>query len=94
MTIAEEIHEILSDAMQPVRLEVADKSHLHAGHAGHAGARPGGETHFHVTIVSPLFEGENRVARHRRVNVLLAELLAGQVHALQLKTLTPGEEER
>jgi len=89
MTIAEDIHEILSEAMEPLRLEVADRSHLHAGHAG---ARPEGETHFHVTIVSSLFEGENRIARHRRVNALLAELLAGQVHALQLKVLTPEED--
>ncbi|MCE7999313.1 MAG: BolA family transcriptional regulator [Rhodobiaceae bacterium] len=90
MTIAEQIEEIVSEALQPVRLEVADKSHLHAGHAG---ARPEGETHFHLTIVSPLFEGENRVARHRRVNALLADLLADRVHAMQLKTLTPEEDQ-
>lgn len=89
MTIAEQIEEIVSEALQPVRLEVADKSHLHAGHAG---ARPEGESHFNLTIVSTLFEGENRVARHRRVNALLANLLAEQVHALQLKTLTPEED--
>ncbi|WOF75271.1 BolA family transcriptional regulator [Parvibaculaceae bacterium PLY_AMNH_Bact1] len=89
MTIAEQIEEIVSEALQPVRLEVADKSHLHAGHAG---ARPEGETHFHLTIVSSQFEGENRVARHRRVNALLADLLADRVHAMQLKTLTPEED--
>ncbi len=89
MTIAEQIEEIVSEALQPVRLEVADKSHLHAGHAG---ARPEGETHFHLTIVSSFFEGENRVARHRRVNALLADLLADRVHAMQLKTLTPDED--
>ncbi len=89
MTIAEQIEEIVSEALQPTRLEVADKSHLHAGHAG---ARPEGETHFHLTIVSALFEGESRVARHRRVNALLADLLADRVHALQLKTLTPDED--
>lgn len=89
MTIAEQIEEIVSEALQPVRLEVADKSHLHAGHAG---ARPEGETHFHLTIVSSLFEGENRVARHRRVSALLADLLADRVHAMQLKTLTPDED--
>ncbi len=90
MTIAEQIHEIVSEALQPVRLEVADKSHLHAGHAG---TRPEGETHFHLTIVSAAFEGENRVARHRRVNTLLAKLLADRVHAMQLKTLTPEEDQ-
>ncbi|MBG53763.1 MAG: BolA family transcriptional regulator [Rhodobiaceae bacterium] len=89
MRVQDQIREILEKALQPVRLEVQDNSHLHAGHAG---ARPEGESHFHVTVVAAVFDGLTRVARHRRVNALLASLLATQVHALQLTTLTPAED--
>lgn len=89
MSIAEQIHMLLSEALEPVRLDVVDRSHLHAGHAG---ARPEGETHFDVTIVSALFEGEMRVKRHRRVNAVLADLMDNPIHALQLRTLTPDED--
>lgn len=89
-SVRDQIHEILENALEPTRLEVFDNSHLHAGHAG---ARPEGETHFHVTIVSNAFEGANRVARHRQVNGLLSTLLATRVHALQLTVLTPAEDE-
>ena len=62
-----------------------------ARHAGHAGAHPGGESHFTVTIVSPAFEGLSRLERQRRVYAALSEELAGPVHALSVKALTPGE---
>ena len=81
----------LEDALKPSRLDVIDESHRHAGHAGH---NPAGESHFRVEIVSEAFEGKSRVDRHRMVNALLAEELAGSVHALALVTLTQDEEAR
>jgi BolA family transcriptional regulator, general stress-responsive regulator len=78
----------LREAFSPESLDVADESHLHEGHAGH---RPGGETHFRVYIVSPAFEGKSRIERHRMINSVLAAELAGSVHALALKAQAPGE---
>ncbi len=79
----------LEAAFAPVRLEIRDDSHSHAGHMG---ARPEGETHFAVTIVSAAFAGQGRVARQRLVYAALAEELRDRVHALQLRTLAPGED--
>jgi len=88
MTAKDTITKKLTDALHPESLSVVDESHLHEGHAGH---RPGGETHFRVHIVSRAFEGKSRVERHRMINTLLADDLTGGVHALALKTLAPGE---
>jgi BolA family transcriptional regulator, general stress-responsive regulator len=88
MTVAETIREKLIAAFAPGELVVENES---ARHAGHSGARPGGETHFNVRIVSAAFEGVSRVERQRRVYAALAEELRGPVHALALTTLTPGE---
>ena len=90
MRIVKLIEEKLTEALQPKRLDVIDESHLHAGHGG---ARPEGETHFRVMIVSALFEGESRVARHRMVTKVLAAEMNNPIHALSLKTLTPKEAE-
>ena len=78
----------LSEAFSPESLEVSDESHLHEGHAGH---RPGGETHFRVYIVSAAFERKSRIERHRMINSTLAAELAGGVHALAIKAQAPGE---
>ena len=78
----------LREAFSPESLDVADESHLHEGHAGH---RPGGETHFRVDIVSAAFEGKSRIERHRMVNATLASELAGGVHALAIRAAAPGE---
>jgi BolA protein len=78
----------LSAAFAPIRLVVADESHRHAGHAG---ARPEGETHFRVEIVADVFAGKSRVERQRLVYAALAEELRDRVHALQLVTKTPEE---
>ncbi|WP_203291747.1 BolA family protein [Maricaulis parjimensis] len=78
----------LRDSLSPQALAVTDDSHLHAGHAG---ARPGGESHFTVEIVSSRFAGLNRVARHRLVNDALAEELTGPIHALVIRAKAPGE---
>ena len=81
MRVADSIRRKLEAAFQPERLVVEDDSHRHAGHAG---ARPEGETHFHVTMVSAAFDGVGRVDRERRVHEVLADELKGPVHALQL----------
>jgi BolA family transcriptional regulator, general stress-responsive regulator len=78
----------LREAFLPESLDVSDESHLHEGHAGH---RPGGETHFRLYIVSPAFEGKSRVERHRMINAVLAAELAGSVHALAIRAEAPGE---
>ena len=87
-SISDSIRTKLADAFSPTRLEVVDDS---ARHAGHAGARPGGESHFNVLIEAQAFAGQSKVARQRQVYTVLAELLAGPVHALSLKALAPGE---
>lgn len=91
MTMKQRIESKLTQAFAPERLEIVDESDQHAGHAGH---RPGGETHFRVDIVAAAFEGETRVARQRRVYQVLAEELADRVHALALSTRTPEEARR
>ncbi|WP_417494267.1 BolA family protein [Maricaulis sp.] len=88
MTVKERIETRLREALSPETLHVSDDSHLHAGHAG---ARPGGESHFTVEIVAACFDGLNRVARHRLVNTALAGELAGPIHALVIKARAPGE---
>ena len=82
------ITEKLTEAFKPQSLRVEDESHKHEGHAGH---RPGGETHFRVYIVSDAFEGKSRIERHRMVNATLAAELKGSVHALAIKAQAPGE---
>ena len=91
MTVARAIRDKLTYALHPVALEIIDESHLHAGHAG---AREGGESHFRVKIVSDAFSGHGRVARQRMVYQALAAELAGGVHALSVTAQTPDEARR
>ena len=86
--ILEAIRDKLTTAFEPTRLEVVDDSDRHAGHSG---AREGGESHFNVTIESPAFSGTPRVARQRMIHQALADELAGPVHALSIKATAPGE---
>jgi BolA protein len=86
--IFEAIQQKLSSAFAPSRLEIEDDS---ARHAGHAGASPGGESHFNVLIESAAFAGAAKVARQRMVYRALAEELAGPLHALSVKALAPGD---
>jgi BolA family transcriptional regulator, general stress-responsive regulator len=88
MSARDNIINKLREAFLPESLDVADESHLHEGHAGH---RPGGETHFRVYIVSRAFDGKSRIERHRMINAALAAELAGSVHALAIKAKAPGE---
>ena len=89
MNVAETIRDKLTGRFAPTRLVIVDESHRHAGHAG---ARPEGETHFAVTIVAPAFSGLNRVARQRLVYQTLADELATRIHALSLTTRAPDED--
>ena len=87
-TVQHTITNKLREAFTPESLDVIDESHLHEGHAGH---RPGGETHFRIYIVSDAFEGKSRIERHRMINATLAAELAGPVHALAIKAQAPDE---
>jgi stress-induced morphogen len=88
MRVEDAIREKLTSAFAPVALEVVNDSHRHAGHASSPGT---GESHFSVTVVSNAFAGKSRVERHRMVNAVLADELAGKVHALAIKALAPRE---
>ena len=91
--VAKIIREKLSAALSPQRLEIEDDSWRHAGHHHEGGmdAKPGGETHFNLMVVSSAFEGQSRVLRQRTVNGLLRDELAGPIHALSIKALAPSE---
>jgi BolA family transcriptional regulator, general stress-responsive regulator len=86
--VQEQIRAKLQTALTPIFLDVIDDSHHHAGHAG---ARPGGETHFTVHVVSEAFAGKSRVDRHRLINQALSAELDGGVHALAIIAKAPGE---
>ena len=73
-------------ALAPVRLELRDES---GQHAGHAGARPSGGSHWQLTIVSEAFRGKNAVARHRMVYEALGDLMKHDIHALKIEALPP-----
>ena len=88
MNRAERIRSAIESAIEPDSLEVTDESHLHAGHAG---AQPGGETHYEVTVVSSRFSGQSRVARQRSVYALLGNEFSAGLHALSVRALTPEE---
>lgn len=84
MTIQQLIEAKLTDALSPTVLEVINESHMHR-------VEPGSESHFKVVIVSEQFTGQRLLARHRQVNAVLADELAGAVHALALHTYTKTE---
>lgn len=86
--LAETLRHKFQAAFSPVELVIEDES---ARHAGHSGARPGGESHFRVRIVSAAFAGLSRVERQRQVYAAAADEIAAGLHALALTTLTPEE---
>ena len=88
MRTADLITKKLTEAFMPVSLKVLDESHQHEGHAGH---RPGGQTHFRVYIVSEAFKGKSRLERHRMINQLLSAEMEGGIHALAIHAAAPGE---
>ena len=89
MKRSEKIRLILEEALKPQNLEVIDESSLHAGHSG---AREGGETHYRVEIVSAEFVGRSRIARERMIQTLLAGEFSDGLHALSIKARAPNEE--
>jgi BolA protein len=84
--ITERIQRLLQQRLQPTHLAIRDDSQAHVGHAS-----AGGKGHFHVTVVSPCFEGLKPLQRHRLVNDALTTLFETDIHALALQTLTPRE---
>lgn len=86
--VADIITEKLTVAFAPASLRVVNESHQHEGHAGH---RPGGQTHYRLYIVSEAFRGKSRIDRHRMINQTLAGELAAGVHALAIHASAPGE---
>lgn len=88
MSAETRMREKLMVGLSPTRLDIVNESELHAGHRSSPGT---GESHFRILVVSPEFAGRSRIERHRLVNALLADELAGRVHALALKTYAPGE---
>jgi BolA family transcriptional regulator, general stress-responsive regulator len=88
MRVQEAISRKLTETFAPLSLQVLDESHHHEGHAGH---RPGGETHFRIYIVAGAFRGKSRIARHRMINETLAHELKSGVHALAIHAAAPDE---
>ncbi len=86
--VASTIETKLRTAFQPEALAIEDQSERHRGHGGY---REGGESHFHVRIVSAAFAGQSRVNRQRAIYAALADELAGPIHALSLEVRAPGE---
>ncbi len=87
MNVAAEIRTRLA-ALEPLAVELVDES---AKHAGHAGARPEGQTHWRLSIVSPRFAGKPTVARHRMVYEALGGLMQHPIHALNITARSPEE---
>ena len=87
MSVATSIRQRLA-ALEPVTLDLVDES---SQHAGHAGWKPGGGTHWRLTIVSPRFAGQPTLARHRMVYQALGELMQNPIHALAITARAPEE---
>jgi len=88
MTVRDRIRRKLTEVFAPVFLEVIDDSHLHEGHAG---SRPGGESHFRIVISSEAFRGKSRIERHRMINELVRDEIEAGLHALAIHAQAPGE---
>ena len=89
MSIENEMRQKLMITLEPTRLDIINESEMHAGHRSSPGT---GESHFRILVVSEMFKDKNRVARHRMVNQILSDELAGRIHACALQTFAPGEE--
>jgi BolA family transcriptional regulator, general stress-responsive regulator len=88
MSAEQSMREKLTIVFEPIRLDVINESHLHAGHRSSPGT---GESHFRILMVAEKFAGKSRVERHRMVNDVLADLFKNGVHALAIKAYAPGE---
>ena len=81
-----EMRSRLENAMELTHFEVKDFTGRHLNHKLHEGG-----FHLEVIIVSPEFEGQNLVQRHRKVYEAMGELMKHEIHALSMKTHTPAE---
>ena len=88
MGVADELAARLRHGLEPEHMEIVDFS---AAHAGHAGARPGGESHFGVTVVAAAFAGRSRLERQRLGMAAAGRLMEGRIHALTITALSPAE---
>lgn len=88
MSVSSRLREKLMIGLRPTRLDIVNESELHAGHRNSPGT---GESHFRVLVVSDVFSGKTRLERHRLVNDLIKDELAGGIHAFALSTIAPGE---
>ena len=86
--VTDAIRQRLTAAFAPSRLDLTDESALHAGHAG---ARPQGESHFRMLIVAGAFAGKSRLERQRMVFAALGDLMQTDIHALSITALAPDE---
>jgi BolA protein len=84
MSLKRSIEQKIGERLQPIHLEVINESHRHS-------VPPNSETHFKVVVVADAFRGQRLVQRHQSINGLLADELAGGLHALSMETLTPEE---
>jgi len=87
MSIAEEMHALLTTAFAPTRLEIVNDSARHRGHAGDDGS---GETHFSILIEAEAFATMNRLARQRAVIAALGDIVGERVHAVAIRASAPG----
>ncbi|QIZ75597.1 BolA family protein [Ferrimonas lipolytica] len=83
MSMKQTITEKVTEALATTHLDVINESHMHRG--------PAQDSHYKLIVVSDRFEGERLLARHRRINAILANELSGELHALALHTYTPTE---
>lgn len=84
MSRQETIQAMIQEHFEPMLVEVVDESHMHS-------VPEGAESHFKVTLVSSMFDNQTPIQRHRAVNAILSDELAGGIHALALHTMTPQE---
>ena len=87
MSIAEEMHTLLTAAFAPTRLEIINDSARHRGHSGDDGS---GESHFTILIEAEAFATMNRLARQRAVIAALGDIVGERVHAVAIKAIAPG----
>lgn len=86
MRVADRMEKLLLAAFAPTTLSIIDES---SRHAGHSGAREGGQSHFNVKVVSTAFAGKSRVERHRMVYGVLQPLIDEGLHALSIEASAP-----
>lgn len=88
MSVADEMHALLSDAFAPAHLAIINDSAKHSGHMGDDGS---GDSHFTIEIEAATFATMNRLARQRAVIAALGDIVGQRVHAVAIKASVPGQ---